>query len=246
MAYNFQSEEDVKEYLNNLGIEYRFGCYSEKNPEVCHLLGDYLEAVKKEYEKSNVIYKNNCDEFDYGKSCYKYGVYRLLGKGGQKQDAAVAYQYLKKACELGNPSACLSQGLLLISNDENSGIQRDVSKAFSLLEKSCQDNNANACYFLSGMYISGVKKPSVKASPEKEIKQEDYDVPKNMQEAFKLAQKGCELGNVYCCVNLSQMYKKGDGVDKNQELAEKYKNIAKEMQNQLQSDKTLTFQEGLA
>lgn len=33
MAYNFKSEEDVKEYLTNLGIEYRFGCYKEKNPE---------------------------------------------------------------------------------------------------------------------------------------------------------------------------------------------------------------------
>lgn len=33
MAYNLKSEEEVKQYLNNLGIEYRFGCYSEKNPE---------------------------------------------------------------------------------------------------------------------------------------------------------------------------------------------------------------------
>lgn len=33
MAYDFKSETDVKEYLQNLGIEYRFGCYSEKNPE---------------------------------------------------------------------------------------------------------------------------------------------------------------------------------------------------------------------
>lgn len=33
MAYNFKSESEVKEYINNLGIEYRFGCYSEKKPE---------------------------------------------------------------------------------------------------------------------------------------------------------------------------------------------------------------------
>lgn len=31
MAYNFKSEEDVKLYLQNIGIEYRYGCYSEKN-----------------------------------------------------------------------------------------------------------------------------------------------------------------------------------------------------------------------
>lgn len=33
MAYDFKSEAEVKEFLQNLGTEYRFGCYSEKNPE---------------------------------------------------------------------------------------------------------------------------------------------------------------------------------------------------------------------
>ena len=30
---NFKDEEEVKEYLENLGTEYRFGCYHEKNPK---------------------------------------------------------------------------------------------------------------------------------------------------------------------------------------------------------------------
>lgn len=33
MSVNFQDENEVKEYLNTIGTEYRFGCYSEKNPE---------------------------------------------------------------------------------------------------------------------------------------------------------------------------------------------------------------------
>jgi hypothetical protein len=33
MAYDLKKEEDVKEYIEKLGIEYRFGCYSEKKPE---------------------------------------------------------------------------------------------------------------------------------------------------------------------------------------------------------------------
>ena len=32
MAFDLKSEKDVKEYVDNLGIEYRFGCYSEKKP----------------------------------------------------------------------------------------------------------------------------------------------------------------------------------------------------------------------
>lgn len=33
MAYDFKKEEDVKEYIKNLGIEYRFGCFNEKDPQ---------------------------------------------------------------------------------------------------------------------------------------------------------------------------------------------------------------------
>lgn len=33
MAMDFKSESDVKDYIERLGIEYRFGCYSEKKPE---------------------------------------------------------------------------------------------------------------------------------------------------------------------------------------------------------------------
>ncbi|KAJ8950779.1 hypothetical protein NQ318_011272 [Aromia moschata] len=50
---------------------------------------------------------------------------------------------------------------------------------------------------------------------------------------------------MYSCANLSQMYSKGDGVEKNSELSEQYKARALEIQKELQSNKTLTFQEGL-
>lgn len=33
MSFDLEKESDVKEYLEKLGIEYRFGCYSEKKPE---------------------------------------------------------------------------------------------------------------------------------------------------------------------------------------------------------------------
>ena len=32
-AYDFNKEEEVKEFLDNLGIEYRFNCFNEKIPE---------------------------------------------------------------------------------------------------------------------------------------------------------------------------------------------------------------------
>lgn len=37
MAYDLKSESEVKDYIQNLGIEYRFGCYSEKKADGMYL-----------------------------------------------------------------------------------------------------------------------------------------------------------------------------------------------------------------
>ena len=50
-----------------------------------------------------------------------------------------------------------------------------------------------------------------------------------MAKAFKYAMKGCELDHISSCVNVSQMYRRGDGVKKNEELADKYKERAKKL-----------------
>ncbi|XP_074040279.1 cytochrome c oxidase assembly factor 7 [Leptinotarsa decemlineata] len=249
MAYNFKSESEVKEYINNLGIEYRFGCYSEKKPEVCHLLADFLESIKKDFEKAGKVYKNNCDEYKYGKSCLKYGTYSLLGRGTKQSDFKQAYDYFEKGCNLEEPDSCLNQALLLITKNDRPDIKQDVIKGMRLLEKACQAKNANACYYLSGMYIVGVKNDTTSnitdVSKADSAKHEEFSVPKNMKKAFEFALEGCNLGNIYSCANLSQMYAKGEGTEKNQELAEKYKSITLEMQKEVQSNKTLSFQEGL-
>ena len=46
----------VKEYLENLGTEYRFSCYYEKEPKGCHLLADYMDAIKKDSHTAFEVY----------------------------------------------------------------------------------------------------------------------------------------------------------------------------------------------
>lgn len=91
-------EEDVDEYIKNLGIEYRFGCYSEKRPEVCHLLGDYFEAIQRDFERAARVYKTNCDDYKFPRSCHKYGNYGFIGRGGVKQSFDTALEYYNKVC----------------------------------------------------------------------------------------------------------------------------------------------------
>ena len=58
---------------------------------------------------------------------------------------------------------------------------------------------------------------------------------KDMSKAFEYTNKACELGNIFACANLSQMYKRGEGVEKNEELADKLRAKTKEMEQQLQA-----------
>uniref|UniRef100_A0A672K5V0 Cytochrome c oxidase assembly factor 7 n=1 Tax=Sinocyclocheilus grahami TaxID=75366 RepID=A0A672K5V0_SINGR len=41
---NFEDEQEVKQFLEKLGVEYSYQCYREKDPEGCQRLADYLEG----------------------------------------------------------------------------------------------------------------------------------------------------------------------------------------------------------
>lgn len=94
----------------------------------CHLLGDYLESVKKDFEKAGKVYKNNCDDHSYAKSCLKYANFLLLGKGEVKEDYESSYKYFDKACGLNEADACFHQGLLLVTSSNKTKQPEDVLK----------------------------------------------------------------------------------------------------------------------
>ncbi|XP_013168750.1 PREDICTED: S-methyl-5'-thioadenosine phosphorylase-like isoform X2 [Papilio xuthus] len=204
MAYDLQKEEDVKQYIENLGIEYRFGCYHEKKSEVCHLLADYLEAIKKDYKKAATVYKTNCMDYKYGKSCTKYGNYALIGRGKDKPDSKEALEYFEKGCEFNDPTSCLHAGVLLTATGPGVTVQRDVPKGYNYLKKSCDARDDMACHYLSGMYLTGVPKNVADFNPHNPEKNKniDYLIKPDLKQAFDLAMKGCEYGNIFACANI--------------------------------------------
>ncbi|XP_077298392.1 cytochrome c oxidase assembly factor 7 [Arctopsyche grandis] len=245
MNFNFKNEEDVKQYLDNLNTEYQFGCYREKKPEVCHLLGDYIDAIGKDFTKAGVVYKENCDVRNFPLSCRKYGGYLSVGKGLDKADLPESYKYFEKACELKDASSCFNQGILLTASD---AIAKDPLKAAECFKKGCEYNNDLACYHLSSMYLAGVRKPpspDAKPLPHGHPPVGEYLLERNMKEAFTLAKKACELNNIYACANVSQMYTRGDGVEKNEELAKEFKNLTLRMQSEIEK-KGVDFQQGIS
>ena len=185
---------------------------------MCHLLGDFLESVKKDFSKAATIYRSTCDDYKFSRSCHKYAGYSLAGKGCT-EDHPTALSYFQKGCSLGEGDSCLYAGLMKIAENDKIKVKKDYPEGINFLNASCDKGNNTGCYYLSGLYLTGV--PNV--------------MEKDMSKAFEYTNKACELGNIFACANLSQMYKRGEGVEKNEELADKLRAKTKEMEQQLQA-----------
>ncbi|KAJ6662521.1 hypothetical protein lerEdw1_011657 [Lerista edwardsae] len=227
---NFEDEEEVKGYLENLGVEFSFQCYKEKDPDGCHRLADYLEGVKKNFESAAKVLKDNCENNQHSESCYKLGAYYITGKGGLTADLKAAYNCFLKSCEKGgkkSTEACHNVGLLAHDGRGNDDEQPNAFQARDYYSKACDGGFAPSCFNLSAIYLQGAPQ-----------------IPKDMNQALKYSLKACDMGHVWACANASRMYKLGDGVEKDDAKAEALKNRARDLHKEQQTgSRSLTFGE---
>jgi cytochrome c oxidase assembly factor 7 len=208
--YDLKEEDQVKEYLNRVGVEYRFQCYSEKRPDGCHRLADYLEAFKHDYAKARSVYSMNCTGNHYGKSCFKLGHYDLLGRACSK-DTTAAFTNYSLGCDYGHAPSCHNAALLLQSGELTDG-KKDFVRAAEFLKRGCDGGDPPACQLLSTYYITGKD-----------------GVDRDMQLAFKFGLEACQRDHMYACANVGRMYSRGEGIEKNEVLAAEYRQKAQNL-----------------
>ncbi|GAU92700.1 hypothetical protein RvY_04748 [Ramazzottius varieornatus] len=225
MDLGVKSKEEVEDYLQNIGIEYRFQCYSEKRPDGCHRLGDFMESVARDFEKASIVYQQNCDTNNYAHSCFKFGNYKMLGRGCEP-NAEVAFAAHQKACYNKYPVGCYQAALLRWTGQL--GAKQDKELGKKLFEEGCSQNDAESCYYLSTMYLPDVKsRKKQQAQSSSEPPEERSPAEKeNDRKAFEYSQKACNLNHIYACANLHQLFKRGLGCEKNDELADQAKRKA--------------------
>lgn len=139
---------------------------------------------------------------------------------------------MKKGCELNDGSGCLYAGLLACSKDDVGIPDKKslVNEGVAMLDKACSElNEPKACFYLSTIYLGGIS---------------GY-FEKNLQKAYKLSLKCCENGNPYACANIAQMHARGEGVEKNKELADTFRKRAVELENDMKSNRGIQFQQGI-
>ncbi|KAM9005738.1 cytochrome c oxidase assembly factor 7 [Sarcophilus harrisii] len=216
---DFEDEEQVASFLENMEVECHYQCYKEKDPDGCFRLVDFLEGIQKNFDEAAKVLKFTCEDYHHSDSCYKLGAYYVTGKGGLAPNLKNAYNCFLKACEKpGKKSinACHNVGLLDQDGRLNDN-KPDLIRARDYYTRACDGNYAPSCFNLSTMYLQG--------SP---------NIPKDMSLALKFSLKACDLGHVWACANASRMYKLGDGVAKDETKAESLKNKAKQLHKEQQ------------
>lgn len=101
------------------------------------MLGQYIKLLENDLLKAVKLFKVNCDEYDYAKSCLEYGNVAFSGvkEKNVKSDPIEALKYFEKGCRLGSSENCLNSGMLLVSSVlEKSSLQRDLPRVWTIEE----------------------------------------------------------------------------------------------------------------
>lgn len=211
----WKNKDELKKFLDNLGTEYRYGCFEENNPETCHLLGDYLLSIDKARSKAGQVYKNNCNDNKFGLSCDAYGRLAFRGQGMEAPDIKLALEYFIKGCDLNEPRACYHGGQMLgvVDKRVNEIVPPNPEKSIEMLKGSClSGKQPQACTLVHSFYLRGV-----------------HGKPADLKKAADFALIACDQDEYMGCFNLSKMYELGDGVSIDKEKYHFYRERAKEI-----------------
>lgn len=211
----WKNKDELKKFIENLGIEYRYGCFEDNNPETCHLLADYLLSIDKARSKAAQVYKNNCDENKFGMSCDAYGRMAFRGQGLEAPNSKLALEYFIKGCDLNEPRACYHGGQILgvVDKNVNKIIPPNLEKSMVMLNKACLSRKIpKACTLIHSLYLKGV-----------------HEVPADLKKAAEYARIACDQDEYMACFNLSRMYHLGEGVPSDKDKSAYYRNRAKDI-----------------
>ena len=204
------------------------------------LVGRFFQngfGVKQDYKIAGEWYKKAADQ---GSAMAEIGLASLLEKGlGVAKNEPLAASLYKRAAELGYPDAAASLGLML---EDGRGVEKNISQAMSWYRKCAEPNRYSSdgtpfCQWRLGVSLMGSGKSTeglilVKKAAEKSnygiILNElgnIYEhglggVPKDDRLAFEWYKKAADTGLAVAKYNLGRMYESGQGVMKNEELAD--------------------------
>ncbi|KAK6021605.1 hypothetical protein OSTOST_12718 [Ostertagia ostertagi] len=181
-----------------------------------------MEALEQNFKAAYTLFKQNCEERKYPKSCFKYGMYLLTGKSLTRIKRLLPYPYLECTPDL---TKMIEPMQIACDGNLKQGC------------RACELEDGEACWLLSTWYMGNKEK--FRTGPKGEVKPLDRtslgSLDRDMYKALEYGIKACELEVPQSCANVARMYKLGDGVEKNVDEAKKYVDKAQEIVEALKS-----------
>lgn len=207
------SAKELEEYLNLKfmeGINYNYilkRLANDNNAYACYEIGmnEYKGYVigKPRYDISyEYFYK--ASQSNHPSACYMIGqmyIKKLIGNGENKE-LEIAYDYIKKAMDLGSIAAINSLGLMYLNGIHP--IKKNLDKAIYYFEIASNYNYAYAFNNLGKI----------------------YEEKKDYKQAFNYYLESANLGESWACNKIGEYYRQGIFIKKDLDRAFYYYNLA--------------------
>ncbi|MEW7280051.1 SEL1-like repeat protein [Aquimarina sp. 2201CG1-2-11] len=135
--------------------------------------------------------------------------YMLYRGYGYEEDIVSSFKAHHKAAMKGNADAMFE---LCIYYAQGIGVEENIEQSLSWCVKAAESNNVRAIYNLGAYYAIGYE-----------------NLPKDTDKAIKYYTEAANLGHGKAAAQLAAMYTMGNEVEKNEELAKKFYELAFEL-----------------
>ncbi|KAL5110657.1 hypothetical protein TcWFU_007420 [Taenia crassiceps] len=206
-----------------LGPKYEYGCRREGDPIQCHSLARWYASYKRDFVKSEDVYRQNCFHRRYAESCSHYAFYKLFGAAGIKRNPSQAFEALKFGCHVcEHPRCCQGAGELLLESAVDAK-QAAGESAVDYFTRGCELNSPTSCFYLGGLYhhraeeerAAEVERTGV--AQRRTLSELEAELRRSAVAAWVRA---CNLnGHELACRNAARAYRTGNGVERDVTMA---------------------------
>jgi TPR repeat protein len=112
-----------------------------------------VQQVDHKDDEAAKLYGTACLN-GFSGACTNYGVTAYFGRGGVKEDRALAFKLWDRACRLGDFVACSNAGVVVLKGEGS--VKRDPGTARKLFDVSCKNDHPGGCSNYAWMLEHGI------------------------------------------------------------------------------------------
>jgi TPR repeat protein len=178
---------------------YMNGCAGGDQVACSNLAYLYLRGVgvKQDYGRAAGTFYGACDAGE-PRACHNLGVLYMNGSGVARKPTT-ATQLFERACNAGDGRGCSS---LATAHFRGLGVPTSHPKALALFRRACDQGEADGCAAIGVMHVRGTG-----------------GLEQDVDRGRLLLDQACNAGSPHACQHLGGLYRRGEGVPRDDKRA---------------------------